>query len=348
MLAQPVDPRHRPDRTARPRILEPGLAVLTGETGAGKSILLDAFALALGGRGDAGWCASGAAHGQVTRGVRCCQTAIRPSRCSPSNGLMTAASTQDRRTDPAPRAARRRRPHPRLRQRPAGRRAGPASAVGATLVEIHGQHDERALVDAADPSRGLLDAFGRTRRRRSARWTTAVRRLRAARRSASAHREAHGARRARGRLSAPRLGRASQARRREIGEEDGAGRAAHRHDAGREDRRRSARSARGCRRASSRRSPRSAAAMRRLERRAGNAAELIEPAVKALDAAINALRRTPTSICQPALSAADFDPTGTGTDRGAAVCAARRGAQTRDPGRSISRRSPSATPTSWR
>ena len=31
-----------------------GLAVLTGETGAGKSILLDAFALALGGRGDAG------------------------------------------------------------------------------------------------------------------------------------------------------------------------------------------------------------------------------------------------------------------------------------------------------
>src|SRR5205085_424421 len=30
-----------------------GLAVLTGETGAGKSILLDAFALALGGRGDA-------------------------------------------------------------------------------------------------------------------------------------------------------------------------------------------------------------------------------------------------------------------------------------------------------
>ncbi|MBY0250092.1 MAG: AAA family ATPase, partial [Methylobacterium organophilum] len=29
-----------------------GLSVLTGETGAGKSILLDAFALALGGRGD--------------------------------------------------------------------------------------------------------------------------------------------------------------------------------------------------------------------------------------------------------------------------------------------------------
>ena len=34
-----------------------GLSVLTGETGAGKSILLDAFALALGARGDAAWCA---------------------------------------------------------------------------------------------------------------------------------------------------------------------------------------------------------------------------------------------------------------------------------------------------
>ena len=33
--------------------LSAGLAVLTGETGAGKSILLDAFALALGARGDA-------------------------------------------------------------------------------------------------------------------------------------------------------------------------------------------------------------------------------------------------------------------------------------------------------
>ena len=43
-----------------------GLAVLTGETGAGKSILLDAFALALGGRGDAGAGASWRRAGQVT------------------------------------------------------------------------------------------------------------------------------------------------------------------------------------------------------------------------------------------------------------------------------------------
>src|SRR3981081_2754880 len=43
-----------------------GLAVLTGETGAGKSILLDAFALALGGRGDAGRARRGVERGQVT------------------------------------------------------------------------------------------------------------------------------------------------------------------------------------------------------------------------------------------------------------------------------------------
>ena len=44
----------------------PGLAVLTGETGAGKSILLDAFALALGARGDAALVRHGAEQGQVT------------------------------------------------------------------------------------------------------------------------------------------------------------------------------------------------------------------------------------------------------------------------------------------
>src|SRR3954468_2450328 len=43
-----------------------GLSVLTGETGAGKSILLDAFSLALGGRGDGSLVRHGASQGQVT------------------------------------------------------------------------------------------------------------------------------------------------------------------------------------------------------------------------------------------------------------------------------------------
>src|SRR5258708_20639389 len=43
-----------------------GLGVLTGEPGAGKSILVDAFALALGGRGDSGLVRHGVEQGQVT------------------------------------------------------------------------------------------------------------------------------------------------------------------------------------------------------------------------------------------------------------------------------------------
>lgn len=45
---------------------EPGFAVLTGETGAGKSILIDALQLALGGRGDAGVVREGAAKAEIT------------------------------------------------------------------------------------------------------------------------------------------------------------------------------------------------------------------------------------------------------------------------------------------
>ena len=43
----------------------PGLSALTGETGAGKSIILDALGLALGGRGDRGLVRAGAEQGSV-------------------------------------------------------------------------------------------------------------------------------------------------------------------------------------------------------------------------------------------------------------------------------------------
>ena len=46
--------------------LQTGFTVLTGETGAGKSILLDGFALALGGRGDGSLVRHGEAQGQVS------------------------------------------------------------------------------------------------------------------------------------------------------------------------------------------------------------------------------------------------------------------------------------------
>ena len=60
-----------------------GLAVLTGETGAGKSILLDAFALALGARGDQALVRHGAEQGQVT-------AVFEVARAHPARALLKA------------------------------------------------------------------------------------------------------------------------------------------------------------------------------------------------------------------------------------------------------------------
>ena len=68
-----------------------GLAVLTGETGAGKSILLDAFALALGGRGDAGLVRHGVEHGQVT-------ASFDVAKGHPAFALLAANGLDDRRS----------------------------------------------------------------------------------------------------------------------------------------------------------------------------------------------------------------------------------------------------------
>src|SRR5690349_13300292 len=132
-----------------------GLAVLTGETGAGKSILLDAFALALGGRGDAGLVRHGADQGQVT-------AVFDVPKGHPATAILSDNGLEDSTpTDSFEMILRR-------VQLADGRTRAfindqaisvqTLKAVGAALVEIHGQHDERALVDAATHRR-LLDAF---------------------------------------------------------------------------------------------------------------------------------------------------------------------------------------------
>ncbi len=78
--------------------------------------------------------------------------------------------------------------------------------------------------------------------------------------------------------------------------------------------------------------PALAAAVRRLERRAASSPTLVEPAVKAIDVAINALEEADQHLLA-ALVAADFDPARAGAHRGAAVRAARRLAQIFDAGR---------------
>src|ERR1700724_108474 len=133
-----------------------GLAVLTGETGAGKSILLDAFALALGGRGDAGLVRHGAEQGQVTA-VFDVPKGHPASAILSENGLDDASSADScemilRRVQLADGRT-------RAFINDQAISVQTLKAVGSALVEIHGQHDERALVDASTHRRPLA-AFG--------------------------------------------------------------------------------------------------------------------------------------------------------------------------------------------
>jgi DNA repair protein RecN (Recombination protein N) len=132
-----------------------GLAVLTGETGAGKSILLDAFALALGGRGDSGLVRHGAEQGQVTATFDI-PKGHPATKILAENGLDDGGSQDScemilRRVQLADGRT-------RAFINDQSISVQTLKAVGAVLVEIHGQHDERALVDAST-HRQLLDAF---------------------------------------------------------------------------------------------------------------------------------------------------------------------------------------------
>ncbi len=136
-----------------------GLTVFTGETGAGKSILLDSLSLALGGRGDASLVREGATQGDVT-------AVFDVPADHPARGLLTESGI-DAEGDLILR---------RVQGNDGRSRAfvndQPVSVVllrqvGAALVEIHGQHDDRAMVEPS-MHRALLDAFGGLDRERAA------------------------------------------------------------------------------------------------------------------------------------------------------------------------------------
>jgi DNA repair protein RecN (Recombination protein N) len=129
---------------------QPGLNVLTGETGAGKSILLDALGFVLGWRGRAELVRAGADQGEVTavfdlspdhtaRAVLSdagivAEDELILRRINTSDGRKTAW-VNDRRAS-----------------------GEVLRALSDTLVELHGQHDDRGLLNPRG-HRQILDSF---------------------------------------------------------------------------------------------------------------------------------------------------------------------------------------------
>src|SRR3954451_23450306 len=129
----------------------PGLCVLTGETGAGKSILLDALGLALGKRAEAGLVRTGAKQAAVSA-----EFAV--GRNHPAHAILREAGLDG---DGEAIVLR------RLGGSDGGRRAfvtaeppsvGLLRELGESLVEIQGQFEQRGLLDPAN-HRMILDAF---------------------------------------------------------------------------------------------------------------------------------------------------------------------------------------------
>src|SRR5947207_7894605 len=277
-----------------------GLAVLTGETGAGKSILLDAFALALGGRGDAGLVRNGAEQGQVT-------AVFDVPKGHPAAAILSDNGLDD--TSPADSC------EMILRRVQLGDGRTRAfindqaisvqtlKAVGSALVEIHGQHDERALVDASTHRR-LLDAFGGHEKD-----VAALESLWEARRTANAALDEHRAGMERAAREADYLRHASDELKK-LAPKDGeetvlAGRRTIMMQGEKiaTDLREAQEAIGGAHSPV----PSLSAAVRRLERLAANSPALVEPAVKAIVAAFNPLEEADQHL-NAALAAADFDP----------------------------------------
>ena len=131
----------------------PGLTALTGETGAGKSIILDALGLAVGARADAGLVRQGADQAAAS-------AVFAPAPTHPVWDLLEEkglayARDEDlvlRRTVGADGRSR-----AFVNDQATG--VGVLKAVGEALLEVHGQHETVGLLDGRT-HRPLLDAFG--------------------------------------------------------------------------------------------------------------------------------------------------------------------------------------------
>jgi DNA repair protein RecN (Recombination protein N) len=129
----------------------PELTVLTGETGAGKSILLDSLGLALGARSDAGLVRAGAVQASVA-------ATFAPAPDHPVFALLDELGLP-REDDIVLRRAVEKTGRSRAWVNDQAVGATALKRLGALLVEVQGQHDQMGLADPASHLR-LLDAYG--------------------------------------------------------------------------------------------------------------------------------------------------------------------------------------------
>ena len=133
----------------------PGLGVLTGETGAGKSILLDALGLVLGNRADSGLVRAGEDKASVTASF---EFDPRP------DGLSAVLADAEVELEPGEPLIIRRQLRPDgaskafVNDQPVG--VALLRELAPFLVELHGQHDDRGLVNPRS-HRALVDRYAR-------------------------------------------------------------------------------------------------------------------------------------------------------------------------------------------
>ena len=149
--------------------LAAGFTVLTGETGAGKSILIDALQLALGARADAGWVREGAHRLEVTT-----EFDVPAARQSWLHDWLQEAGFEAHDSQENTLLLRRTvdlQGKSRAWINGSSATATQLKALGDELVDIHGQH-AWATLNRPDAVRGLLDAYaGNNTQSLSAHWT---------------------------------------------------------------------------------------------------------------------------------------------------------------------------------
>jgi DNA repair protein RecN (Recombination protein N) len=272
-----------------------GLTILTGETGAGKSILLDSLSLALGARGDGALVRHGQSQGQVTAVFELARDSG-PLKLAREQNIETDGELIVRRVQMADGRTR-----AFINDQPVS--AQLVRAIAGALVEIHGQHDERALLDSAT-HRSLVDAYGGLES--DARETRAAF---VALRALEAELAAETARVAAARADADFAGHAHAELTKlkiQAGEEEALAERRAAMMQGEKvvaDLREALESLSG----DAAILPILSSSARRLQRRLGQAPALIEPSVKALDNAMDALEGAIAAL-EAALRAAEFDP----------------------------------------